>query len=119
MGALPLVPFASALQPADRIPYSRPYVAEYSHSDSAFDPRDRLCLADACRADAATEKRRARSSFRQQYDGKYLWRSDRNRPDQGHSLSRVHFLWCYLTPDRAHGEAKLGTQSRCSRERSA
>jgi hypothetical protein len=50
------VPFATTLQPADSTPYSRPYVAEYSHSDSAFDPRDRLCLADTRRADAATEK---------------------------------------------------------------
>jgi hypothetical protein len=56
MGALPLVPFATALQLVDCTPYSRPYVAEYCHSDFAFDPFDRLYLADTCRADAAAQK---------------------------------------------------------------
>jgi hypothetical protein len=103
MGERQPVPFATTLQSADRAPYSRPYVAEYCHSDYAFDPRDRLRLADTCRADAAAKKRRVGSGLRQQYDGKHFWRSDRNGPDQGNRLSRVHFLWCYPDPDGAHG----------------
>jgi hypothetical protein len=117
MGALPLVPFASALQPADRIPYSRPYVAEYCDPDSAIDPRDCLCLADACRTDAASEERGVGSGFRQRNDGKYFRRSDRDGPDQGNSLSRVHFFWRYVAPDRAHSATEHGSPCWCSRER--
>ncbi|MEA3205919.1 MAG: hypothetical protein QOG92_1602 [Verrucomicrobiota bacterium] len=75
------VPSATTLQQRARTPYSRPYVAEYSHSDYAFDPGDRLHAADSCRADAATEKRRIGSSLRQQHDGKYFRCSDRDGVD--------------------------------------
>ena len=92
-------------------------MAEYYHSDSAFDPGDRLHLADACRADAAPKKRRAGSGLRQRHDGKHFWRPDRDRPDQGNSLSRLHFLWSYPSPDRTHREAKRGAPGRRPGER--
>ena len=89
----------------DSTPYSRPYVAEHSHSDPSCDPGDRLCLADTRCADAAAQKRGTRSGIRQRRDGKHLWRSDRFRTHQNHSLPRMHFLWSDIAADRANGKA--------------
>jgi hypothetical protein len=118
-GTACLVYQRTTLQPADWTAYSRPYVAEYFHPRPAGDPGDRLCLADACGADATTQKRRARSSLWEWRDGKYLWSPDRNGAYQSHSLSRLHFLRTYFAADGADREAERGSPCWRSRERGA
>jgi len=48
---------AGSLQRVECTTYSGPYyVAEYLHSNSSYDPCDRMRLADTCRADAAAKE---------------------------------------------------------------